>query len=189
MKLVKDVLSKIKGEDKVNDILTGKGSYSQQGYGDVVNALANDTTWKTKSFDKNGNPVGEVNLSELIREDIKKTIAKAGYPQKSEINVIDTAEIFTSGITELTKQAPMEYMACGKKFDMPTKPNVVGSIYLTKVPGKVKTTQVRDPKTQQNLGSVTITSKDSVQIRAKSPVPNHLQTKVRKDPSGKIVTK
>lgn len=186
-KMVTEVLGKVKGEDHINDVLTGKGSFSKQGFGDTVNALANDTTFKIKTFGKDGKPNGEVCVSEMIRSDIKKTLEKAKYPQKSEVGVIDTAEICTNGLAEAVQYMVMEQLKCGKKFDLPNQANVTGSIYLKSVPGKVKTTQVRDPKTQQNLGSVTITTKDSVQIRAKSPVPNHLQTKVRKDPSGKVV--
>ena len=84
MKMVNEVLGKVKGEDKINDILTGKGSFSKQGFGDTVNALANDTTFKIKTYDKNGNVTGDVSISELIRSDIKKTLDKAKYPQKSE---------------------------------------------------------------------------------------------------------
>lgn len=188
-KMVTEVLGKIKGEDKVNDILTGKGSFSQQGFADTVSALANDTTFKIKTFGKDGAPTGDVSISELIRSDIKKTLEKAKYPQKSEAAVLDTAEIVTTGISKAIPYIVMEQIKCGKKFDLPSLPNVGGSIYLNKVPGKVRTTQVRDPKTQQNLGTVEITTKDSIQIRAKSPVPKSLQTKIRKDPNGKVVTK
>ena len=38
MKNVKDVLAKVKGEDKVNSVITGKGSFSRTGFGDLVNA-------------------------------------------------------------------------------------------------------------------------------------------------------
>lgn len=187
MKLVNEVLGKIKGEDKINDILTGKGSFSQQGFSDAVSAMANDTTFKIKTYGKDGKQDGEVCLAELIRSDVKKTLEKAKYPQKSESAVLDTAEIVTTGLSTAIPHIVEQWVMCGKKFNLPDQPTFGGSIYLNKVPAKVKTTQVRDPKTQQNLGSVTVTSKDSVQIRAKSPVPNHLQTKVRKDPSGKTI--
>lgn len=186
-KMVNEVLSTVKGENKVNDILTGKGSFSQQGFADTVSAFANDTTFKVKTFGKDGKQTGEVNISELLRQDFKKTLEKAKYPQKSEAGVIDAAEMVTSGLAKAIPYLVMEQIKCGKKFDLPTQSNVGGSIYLNPVAAKVKTTQVRDPKTQQNLGSVTVTSQDSIQIRAKSPVPNHLQIKVRKDPSGKVI--
>lgn len=188
-KMVTEVLSKTKGEDKINDILTGKGSFSQQGFGDLVSALANDTTFNIKTYGKDGQPNGEINISELIRADVKSTIAKAGYPQESEKKILDTAEICTKGLSKAIPHFVMGQVEQGKKFDLPTKPSVGGSIYLNAVKGKEKTTQVRDPKTQENLGSVKINTKDSVQIRAKSPVPASLQTKVRMDPAGNIINK
>ena len=54
-KMVNEVLGKAKGEDKVNEMLTGKGAFSKSAFGDLVNALANDTTFKIKTYDKNGN--------------------------------------------------------------------------------------------------------------------------------------
>jgi len=187
MKTVKDTLGKIKGEGKLNDVMTGKGAFSKAGFADTVNALANDTTFKIKTFGKDGKVSGEVSISELIRNDMKKTLANAKYPQKSEAAVLDTSDICTAGLSEAIPYIVMEQLKCGKKFDLPAQANVTGSIYLTDVPGKVKTVQVRDPKTQENLGTATITYKDSVQVRAKSPVPKHLQTKVRKDKNGNIV--
>ncbi len=64
---------------------------------------------------------------------------------------------------------------------------MVGSIYLASNPGKTKEIQVRDIKTKEALGTTTITTQDSVQVRAKSPVPKHLQVKVRKDVNGNLV--
>jgi len=187
MKTVNETLGKIKGEGKIDEVMTGKGAFSKVGFSDTVNALVNDTTFKVKTYGKDGKVNGEVNLSELIRSDLKKTVASAKYPQKSEAAVLDTVDICTKGLAEAIPYIVMEQMKAGKKFDLPAQANVSGSIYLANVPGKVKEIQIRDPKTQQNLGSATITTKDSVQIRAKSPVPAHLQSKVRKDPNGKVI--
>lgn len=188
-KMVNEVLEKAKGgKDKVNEILTGKGAFSKQGFGDVVNALVNDTTFKIKTYDKDGKATGDVSISELIRSDLKKTIANAGYPQKSEIGVLDTSEICTKGLSEAIPQFVMQQIACGKKFDLPIQPNVNGNIYLAEVKGKTSTSNVRDPKTQQSLGTVTTTTKDYIQVRAKSPVPKScVASKVRKDVNGKVV--
>lgn len=187
MKTVNEVLGNVKGEDRINDILTGKGSFSKQGFSDTVSALANDTTFKLKTYDSNGQVTGEVSVSELIREDLKKTLDKAKYPQKSEAGVLDNTEIVTDGLAKAIPLIVMEQLKCGKKFDLPTQPNVNGSIYLAPVTGTTKTVQVRDIKTKQPLGTSTITTKDSVTIKAKSPVPNHLQTKVKKDLKGNVV--
>lgn len=188
MKTVKDTFSKLKGgDDKITQIMTGKGAFSKQSFGDTVSAMANDTTFNIPTFDKDGKQSGTVNISELIRSDLKKTIAKAGYPQKSEAGVLDSCEVVTTGLAEAIPQIVMQQMAQGKKFDLPPQAQVQGSIFLAPVKGKVKEVKVRDPKTQENLGTATITSKDCIQIRAKSPVPNHLQTKVRRDTNGNVI--
>lgn len=186
-KTVNEVMTKVKGTDKVNDVLTGKASFSKSGFDDLVNAFANDSSYKVKTYAKDGSVASEVSISELIRDDLKKTVAKAGYPGKTEASILDTCEITTKGLAEAIPQIVMQQIATGKKFDLPMQEKVQGSIYLQNVPGKVKETTIRDPKTQEILGTVTTTSKDSITIRTKSPVPAHLQTKVRKDTKGNIV--
>ena len=189
-KTVNEVLTKVKGEGKQKDILTGKGSFSATGFGDLVSAMANDTTFKVKQYDKEGKVCGELSISELIREDLKKTLEKAKYPQKSEAAVLNNCEIVTNGMAKAIPYLVMQQISCGKKFDLPAAPKVAGSIYLANVPGKTReNVPIRDPKTKQVLGTVTTTTKDSIQIRAKSPVPAYLQTKVRKDQSGKVISK
>lgn len=188
-KMVNDVLGAVKGTDKVSDIITGKGSFSKAGFADTVSAFANDTSFKLDTYGKDGKKNGSVNLSELIRADIKKTVEKAGYPQKSEAAVFDTAEIVTKGISEAIPYIVMEQIKCGKKFDLPRQEKVQGSVYLADVPGKTKLSKIRDVQSQKELGTVETKTKDSVQIRAKSPVPdNCVVSKVRKDLNGKVVT-
>lgn len=187
-KNVADVFGKQKGTDKISDVLTGKGAFSKAGFADSVNALANDTTFSVKQYDKDGKEIGTVNISELIRSDLKATVQKAGYPQKSEAAVLDTTEIVTKGIAEAIPYIVMEQLKMGKKFDLPSQPNVQGSVYLAPVKGKEKTSKIRDIQTKQELGTVTTTTKDSVQVRVKSPVPNAcVVSKVRKDVNGNVV--
>ena len=186
MKSVKDVLAKVKGEEKVGETIPGKGSFSKSGFADLTHAMVNDTKHKFTYLGKDGKKV-EVNVSELIRADNKKSLANAKYPQKSEAAVLDSSEIATAGLAEAIPYIIMEHLSSGKKFSLPAKENVNGDIYLAAVAGKTRTIPVRDIKTKKELGTTTITTKDSVQVRAKSPVPKHLQTKVRRDTTGKIV--
>ena len=65
------------------------------------------------------------------------------------------------------------------------QPTYSGSVYLAPVKGKEKTFAVRDPKTQENLGTAVVKSEDHVQVRTKSGVPAWMQVKVRKDKNGK----
>ncbi len=188
MKTVTEVLGKIKGEDKINDIMTGKGLFSKQGFGDTVNALVNDTTFKINTYDKNGNVTGQVNISEMIRNDLKATVDKAKYPQKSEAGVLDSTEIVTKGLAEAIPYIVNEQIMAGRKFDLPQQATFNGSIYLADVPGKTKVSEVRDINTKEKTGTVTTVTKDYVQVRAKSPAPaSCIVSKVRKDLNGNIV--
>ena len=186
-KMVNEVLGKVKGEDKINETLTGKGSFSKTGFADMTSALVNDNTFKIKTYGKDGKVSGEVSISDLIRSDIKKTLEKATYPQESEAGVLDSAEIVTSGLAEAIPYIVAEQIKQGKKFDLPTGEKYTGSIYLADVPAKTKVVNIRDPKTQEDLGTATIEYKDSIAVKVKSPVPDYLTTKTRKDKSGKIV--
>lgn len=189
MKNVTDVLTKEKGADKLADMKTGKGAFSQAGFADLVSAMANDTTYKIPTYDKEGNKTGDVNISSLIREDLKKTVQKAGNPQKSEAGVFDTCEVYTSGLAKAIPQIVMQQLGTGRKFDLPVQEKVNGSIYLADVEGKVKETNVRSPKDQVPMGRVVTTSKDWIQVRTKSSTPKHLQTKVHYDVNGKLINK
>ena len=57
MKTVEEILGKVKGEKNVTATLTGKGSFSKQGFGELTSALVNDTTFKVKSLAKDGSVV------------------------------------------------------------------------------------------------------------------------------------
>ena len=186
MKTVKETIGKIKG-DNLNEVMTGKAAFSQTGFSDTINALVNDTSFKIPTYDKDGNTTGEMCISEMMREDLKKSIANAGYPQKSEIDVINTSEICTTNLAKVVVPMVMEYMSCGKKVDLPLKPGFTGSVYLAKVPAKEAVHKVRDIKTKADLGTCTINTKEHVKAAVKSPAPKYLQTKVRKDPNGKVI--
>jgi len=188
MKTMKEVLGKMKGTGKETETLTGKGSFSKSTFEDMVSAAANDTSFKIPVYDKvTGKAEGEINISELIRSDFKKTLEKAKYPQRSEASVLDTCEISTKGLAEAIPYIVSEQIRAGKKFDLPQGEKFSGSIYLADVKGKVRDIKIRDPKTQENLGTSTVTTKDSIQVKAKSPVPKFLTEKVRKDKNGNIV--
>lgn len=178
-KAVNDVLAKIKGTDKVSDVVAGKGSFSKTGFSDLVSAMANDTTFKIPEY-KDGKKVGEVSVADLLRNDFKKSVENAKYPQKSEADVLDKAEISTKGTSEAIGYIIKEWLEAGKKFDIPEGEKYKGSIYLKDVKGGTREFPVRDPQTQKSMGTMKITSKDSIAVAAKSPVPDYLQKKERK---------
>lgn len=187
MKTVNEVMSALKGTGKEAETLTGKGAYSKAGFSDMVSAMVNDTTFKVPTYDKDGNKSGEMSISDMIRADLAKTVETAKYPQKSEASVLNQVDISTKGLAEAIPVIVNEWIKSGRKFDLPVQPEYNGSVYLSDVKGGTKEVAIRDPKTQEPMGTCTITSKDSIKVTTKSPVPAHLQTKVRKDTSGKVV--
>lgn len=186
MKLANEVLDSIKGAGKAKTTLTGKGAFSQAGYAAVTKALANDTTFTVPVREKDGKTT-QVNISQLVRDDAKKTNLNAGSPQKSENKVFETSPIETNGWARAMLLILREYLKAGRKVEIPADDKFNGALYLAPVAGKTKTVQVRDIKTKEELGTTTIVSQDSIQIRAQSRVPKHLQTKTRRDKDGKVV--
>lgn len=180
-------VTEVKG-DKVDKICTGKGAFSAAGFSDLVGALANDSKFSVTTYGKDGQPNGSVNISELIRGDIKKSVANAKYPQKSEEGVLDSSEICTKGLAKAIPYMVEEYLKTGKKFDLPQQPTFQGSIYLADQPGRTKVSKVRDIQTKKELGTSTTVTKDSVQVRVKSPVPaSCVVSKTRRDLNGNVM--
>lgn len=185
-KTVKEVLEKIKGTGNETKTMTGKGSFSSSNFADFVHAMANDGSFKVKSVGKDGKET-ETCVKDLLVADAKRTLADAKYPQKSEAGTLDTSEIATTGLSKAITPIITEWLRTGRKLPIAPQKDFVGDVYLASLPGRTKTVNVRDIKTGANIGTTTITSKDSVQVRVKSPVPAHLLTKVRKDASGQVV--
>lgn len=183
MKLVNDILEKIKGTENINKTVTGKGRFNFNEFKSVASALANDTTYHIKDVKSST----DLNLSTLIREDIKKTIEKAKFPQKSEIDILNKSDVCVDGIAKSIPYIVMEYLKTGKRFELPEQENMKGSIYLKDIPGKVREVQTRSITSKTPIGSTVITTKDHIQLRAKSSIPSHLKTKVRKDLNGKVI--
>ena len=183
-----EILEKLKGKGNEEKIIAGKASFSASGFGQFVNAAVNDKNYKFKQFDKaTGADTKEVSIHDLYAADYKKNLEKHKYPQKSEVGIVDTAELVTDNLPTIIQVLTGAYIETGRKFNVPDKKEYNGSIFLAAVPAKTKVSKVRDMKTGADLGTSTTTSKDCFQIRAKSPIPKHLQTKVRKDLNGNVV--
>lgn len=185
-KNMSDILKELKGNDN-DKALTGKGAFSGPGFAGFVNAMANDRNYKVDVFNKSTGKEEKVSISELFVNDAKKTIANANYPQKSEIGVVDETTIATNGVAQAIPHIVNAWLRTGRKFPLPDQKDQTGFIYLANVPGKTKEVAVRDMKTGEANGSTVITTKDHIQIRAKSSAPKHLTSKVRKDKNGKTI--
>jgi hypothetical protein len=171
---------------KANETITGKGSFSKTVFANFVNAHANDKEAKIPFLGKDGKAAG-ININELLLADAKKTITNAKYPQKSELGVLDKSELATDGLAEAIPAIVTEWLRTGKKFPLLPQKEFAGTLYLVKVPARTKVVTVRNFQTREKTGTSTITTKDSIQVRAKSPVPAHLVTKVKRDLNGKVI--
>lgn len=180
MKTLTEVLEAAKGTGNANEVKTGKAPYSASFFSDLVHAAANDTNFKIPQYNPNtGEKVGELNISEALRADLKATMAAAKYPQKSEAGVLDTVEISTKGLEKTITQILMLAMGAGKKVSLPPQPDINASIYLADVPAKTKKVNIRDPKTQEALGVCQIDTAAFKQVRAQSRAPKYLQKKTK----------
>lgn len=187
MKTVKEIETKVKGAGNEGKILTGKGSFSTSGFAEFVHAVLNDTSHKFSVIGKDGTETF-VNASELVREDFKKSAKAAKHPQSSEADVYNTSELTTKGIASAIPLIVRDYvLKFGKKFELPATKVSTGSLYAAAIPAKTRTGPVRDIKTKEDLGTVTVDTKDFVQFRAQSRPPKNLQTKTRRDKNGNVV--
>lgn len=183
MKTVDEVLKEIKGEGNEQQTLTGKNPFNQSSFDSLVHALVNDTSYKVPQYDpKTGEKVGEINISEKIREDLKKTLDNAKYPQKSEANVLDSCEITTRGLSQSFFEILGQQLDTGKKTPLPPRPDMTAALYIADVPASERTIPIRDPQTQKDLGTADITTEAYKQLRAQSPAPEHKKTTKRNPP-------
>lgn len=181
MKTVNEIFAKIKGAENVDKVLAEKKRANSVDTKLLVNALVNDKTYKIDNFKTEE----EVNISELIRNDIKKTLEKAKFPQKNEASVIDDAEICTEGLTKAIPYLVLEHLKTGRTFELPPQEKMKASIYLRAMPARTRQIKIRNVQNGKQIGDVTLVSKDWFQLRAKSPIPKHLQRKVFKGMDGK----
>ena len=173
---VEEIYAITKGPDRINEVVTGKGSYSEKGFKDLSKALVNDRDYKVKTY-TNGKEDGEISIHDKWVDSLTKTYKKAGCPQESELGKLDSAELVIDGISETIPFIILEWIEQGKKFDLPETDQLKASIYLAPVEGKTKVVPARNPKTQEELGNVEVTTRDSLKLVSKSPVPNHLKSK------------
>lgn len=181
MKLVNEIFEKIKGAENVDKILAVKKRANAIDTKALVNALANDKTYKIDNFKTEE----EVNISELLRSDLKKTLQRAQFPQKNEISVLDDVEIATDGLTKAIPYMVLEYLKTGRIFELPEQEKLKAAIYLKEIPGASRIIKIRNVQNGKPIGNVNLITKDAFVLRAKSPIPSHLKRKVYKDNNGK----
>ena len=85
----------------------------------------------------------DMEIQQAFKADLKRNIAKAGYPSKDEIGIIDEINDFDmSNTLECVPQIVSDYMAdTGRKFDLPApdKKTCPATIYTQHVPEETKT--------------------------------------------------
>lgn len=85
----------------------------------------------------------DMEIQQAFKADLKRNIAKAGYPSKDEIGIIDEINDFDmSNTLECVPQIISDYMAdTGRKFDLPApdKKTCPATIYTKHIPEETKT--------------------------------------------------
>lgn len=187
-KLFNETAINIKGDGNADKLVAGKAVASKDKSGAMVNALLGDATKSFPIIGKDGTVTGEINPSQIFRDCIKKTVQSAGCPGKTELSVLDTCDVCTKGLEDVIPLVVREaWVGIGTKMKLPPTDNFTGELYLQNVPGATKVYDTKDMKTGAPTGTAEITYPDHIQLRAKSGPPEHQKTKVRKDPSGKVI--
>lgn len=184
---VKDVIAEMTAVKKVNKKGEEEFTYnrfSKKKFNQLLKALANDPEYKTQvaNIKANGiDSVEELSVYEGFREFVKNLLISAGMDQEdakialTEKYTIDKVD----GLYEFFATAMWLYIEAGNKFDLLTKEDFKGSIYIKDVPETIKTTKVISPQTKESLGERTTKNKKHKEIKVKSSCPSWMKERLQ----------
>ena len=183
---VKDVILEMTAVKKVNKNGQEEYSYnrfSKKKFNQLLKALANDPEYKTQVavIKQNGiESVQELSVYDEFRGFVHKLLVSAGMDKEdakialSENYTVDSVD----GLYEFFATAMWLYMDAGNKFDLPTREDFKGSIYLKEVPEVIKTSKVFSPQTKESLGERTTKSKKHKEVKVKSSCPSWMKERL-----------
>lgn len=185
---LKEVTANLTGGGKENETGTGKKPFSKPLYQKYTHAFINDPANAVTRPGPDGKPI-KINVREAVVADVRKTVENAGYPQKSEIGVLENTEIATKNISGFVPDMIVGWLRENRKFIIPPFDGCSGAqLYVQPVKGKTRVVATRNMETGEPTGTSTITTTDHLVIRCKSAPPADCVTKVRKDVNGKVIS-
>lgn len=155
--------------------------FNKKNFNILMTAIANDPAFTEKVAKKVGDnfELEEVLVGQNFRKWCKKLVEKAGIDSKesavvleSSFKIDDCEPLYDFFVSSL-----YNYIEAGNKFDLHTKEDFQGSIFLKNIDGFSKTYNSKNPSTGEDLGKVEVTTKKHKKLEVKSPAPSWLSTK------------
>ena len=182
---VQEVLDSIQAKEnaKGNKVLN---RFNKKNFNALMLAMANDVDFTSKVGKKVKDADGadsveleDVMVTKEFRKWCKKLVETAGI-DKVESEKIMTSDFVINdveGLYDFFATALYEYLNAGNKFDLPTKDDFEGSIYMKDVEESTRTYEGRNPATGESLGVFEATNKKHKEIAVKSSCPSWLSEK------------
>ena len=173
---------KILTVEEALDVINKKGGYkrfNKKNFELLMVALLNDNTFNTKvaKYRKGDLIVDEILPTKKFRQWCKKLLESTGMDKKdAEVVLSDDFKIDNvEGVYDFFMAAMYEYMKDGNHFDLPSKEDFQGSIYLKKVKASKKKNKQYNPKNRELIGEYITEKEAHVELCAKSSCPTYLK--------------
>lgn len=178
---VKETLKTMEGKkNSKGEVISNR--FSRKNFNNLMKAMANDPDFVVKiPLMKNGqiSELKEVMVSNEFRKCVKKMLEKAGVDKNESMMVMDPSFTFDNldGLYEFFATAVYEYMNAGNKFDFLPREDFKGSITVKTKEKSTKTSEARNPRTGESLGTFEYTTDEYKTLVASSPCPEYLKTR------------
>lgn len=175
-KTVKEVIEEIKSKDD-----TAINRFSKKNFNALLKAMVNDTEFSEKYAKVKGGELAgeeEVMVTKNFRKWIQKVIEKAGVDKNESSMVLESSFSIddVDGLYDFFAAALYEYINSGCKFDLPSKKDFKGSIYLKKNPKASKIRSARNPQTGEDLGEFEYSNDEYKSLGVSSSCPDYLKS-------------
>lgn len=176
---VEEVLTEIKASK--NDAgKTVLNRFNKKKFEKLLKAMANDANFKTQvAVVKKGelDSVEDIAVSEGFRKFCKHVVEKAGV-DKAESPKVLTSDFTVDnmeGLYEFFATAIYLYMEAGNRFDLISKEDFKGSLFIRENAPSKRTQKIFHPKTREDLGVIEIEKTSHRSLGVKSACPSYLK--------------
>lgn len=159
--------------------MTGVNRFNKKKFNEHMLNLFNDPNFKFEisKFSHDGVKLVEIMPSKEFRSWCRKLLIQTGMDKDEAGKVLkedfkmDTA----NGLYDFFVAAMYTYMEEGNKFDLLSKNDFKGSVYLSKVPKTKKKSKYYSPKDRSYVGEFETETEPFVKLKASSECPKYLK--------------
>lgn len=156
-----------------------KNRFNKKNFNTLMIALLNDPEFEEEvaSYRNSELKLKKIMPTKGFRKWCKNLLEQAGMDKKDASIVLDKNFKFSdvNGLYEFFASALYEYINSGNKFNLLTKEDFNGSIYIKDVDESSKTAKQYSPKTREYLGTYKTTKKKHKVLVSSSKCPKYLK--------------